>query len=131
VPGLTGTRAVDLATVPGCAATSASGTRTTGKAYLVSLPADYATFAPGEVRRLLGASTGVLLQQQTAATLAATVGDTVSILGGPGVKGRRHCRPSRRRLFFQVVGAPPARRHRPARQRPGRSASSFAAPPRE
>jgi len=41
-----------------------SGTRTTGKAYVVGLPSDYASFAPDEIRPLLGDPHAVALQQQ-------------------------------------------------------------------
>ena len=51
VPGLIGARAVDYAKVPGLQSISVTGTRTTGTAYVVSLPADYAAFAPGADRK--------------------------------------------------------------------------------
>ena len=108
VKGLIGFRAVDYAKVPGLQAVSAAGTHTTGAAFVVSLPSDYSTFAPSQIRPLVGASSGVVLQQQTASSLSAVPGSTVTVLG------------SRRSItvdgvvdlpnadsFFQVVGAPP------------------------
>ncbi|GAC1608265.1 MAG: hypothetical protein NVS3B26_04470 [Mycobacteriales bacterium] len=107
VQGLTAYRAVDYARVPGLQSVSAAGTRTTGAAYVVSLPADYATFAPSEIRPLVGASSGVVLQQQTASSLAAAPGATVTVLGSrrsvtvAGVVDLPNAD-----SFFQVVGAP-------------------------
>lgn len=107
VPGLTGLRPVDYAKVPGLRATSAAGTRTTGSAFVVSLPTDYARFAPGELRPLVGAPTGVLLQQQTASSLAAAPGATVSVLGtGAKVSVDGVVDLPLADSFFQVVGAP-------------------------
>ena len=109
VPGLLGYRAVDYAKVPGLQATTASGTRTTGAAYIVALPADYAPFAPSELRPLLGSGSGVMLQQQTAASLAATVGSNVSVVGSKaaGVKVDGVVDLPNADSFFQVVGAAP------------------------
>lgn len=107
VPGFVDVRAVDYAKVPGLRSTSAGQTRTTGAAYVVTVPSDYATFASSEIRPLLGASTGALLQQQTAANLAAGPGSVVDVLGTT-----RHVRVGgvvdlpNADSFFQVVGAP-------------------------
>ncbi len=107
VPGLVGFRPVDYVKVPGLTSHSAAGTRTTGAAYVVSVPADYATFAPSQLRPLVGASTGVLLQQQTASSLAAAPGATVTILGsGRSVKVDGVVDLPNAGSFFQVVGAP-------------------------
>jgi putative ABC transport system permease protein len=107
VPGLVGQRPVDYAHVPGLRSTSSAGTRTTGPAYLVSLPVDYPSFAPGELRLLLGSVHGVLLQQQTASNLAAGPGSTVQVLGSNArvaVNGVVELPAADQ--FFQVVGAP-------------------------
>jgi putative ABC transport system permease protein len=108
VPGLVGERPVDYARVPGLRSSSATGTRTTGAAYVVALPGDYASFAPKQIRPLLGASTGVLLQQQTAANLAAGPGSTVQVVGATGaqvtVQGVVELPAAD--SFFQTVGAP-------------------------
>lgn len=107
VPGLVGFRPVDYARVPGLRSVSAAGTRTTGAAYIVSLPADYASFAPSEIRPLVGAATGVVLQQQTASSLAAAPGATVTVLGsGRSVKVNGVVDLPNAGSFFQVVGAP-------------------------
>jgi putative ABC transport system permease protein len=107
VPGLVGVRAVDYAKVPGLRSSSATGaTRTTGAAYVVALPDDYAAFAPGEIRSLLGAG-GAVLQQQTASNLGAAPGGVVTVLGADrpvtvtGVVDLPNAD-----SFFQVVGAP-------------------------
>ncbi len=63
-------------------ALSSSGdgsTQVTGTGQILGLPADYATRFPGQIRPLLGATTGVLLAQQTAANLHATVGSVVTV----------------------------------------------------
>ena len=107
VPGLTGVRSVDYAKVPGLQSVSAAGTRTTGAAYVVALPADYATFAPSEIRGLVGSSSGVVLQQQTASNLAASPGATVTVLGsGKTVQIAGVVDLPNADSFFQVVGAP-------------------------
>jgi putative ABC transport system permease protein len=54
-------------------------TQTTGAGQIIGLPADYAATFPGQIRVLLGHSSGVLLAQQTAANLHATVGDVVAL----------------------------------------------------
>lgn len=54
-------------------------TQTTGAGQIVGLPLDYAATFPGQIRVLLGSAKGVLLAQQTAANLHATVGDAVTL----------------------------------------------------
>ena len=101
---------VRIAQVAGLQSTSANGTRRTGQAYVVALPAGYADAAPGEIRYLLGATHGVLLQQQTAANLAAGPGSAVSVTLDSGA--RRSIRVAgvadlpQADSFFQIVGAP-------------------------
>ncbi|MBU2667976.1 FtsX-like permease family protein [Actinoplanes bogorensis] len=108
VPGVQGFREVDYAKVPGLTAVSPDGqTRTTGAAYVVALPADYATFARGELRTLVGSPTGAMVQQQTAANLAAAPGSTVTVVGtGRHVTLTGVVEMSAADSFFQVVGAP-------------------------
>ena len=107
VPGLVGVREVDYAKVPGLTSTGTAGTRTTGAAYVVALPPDYANFAPSQIRVLVGAPNGVLLQQQTASSLGAMPGARVTVLGSKrtvtvaGVVDLPNAD-----SFFQVVGAP-------------------------
>ena len=106
VPGVAGSRTVDYAKVPGLTATSAAGTRTTGAAYVVSLPVDYAKFAPSELRTLVGSPAGAVLQQQTASNLAAQPGTVVTVVGTRGsvpVSGVVDL--PNADSFFQVVGA--------------------------
>ena len=91
---------------------SAGGTvQTTGPGQVLGLPPGYAAAFPGEIRFLVGARSGVLLAQQTAANLHATVGTIVSV-------GRRRLPPLRVRVagivdlpaadsLFQAVGVPP------------------------
>ena len=64
--------------------TSTGGTvQTTGQGKALGIPDGYASSFPGEIRFLVGSTQGVLLAQQTAANLQATVGDTVTV-GLPG-----------------------------------------------
>jgi putative ABC transport system permease protein len=61
------------------AGTPATGVQNTGPGVVVGLPPGYASAFPGEIRPLIGAHEGVLLAQQTAANLGATVGSEISI----------------------------------------------------
>ncbi|HEY3630310.1 MAG TPA: ABC transporter permease [Jatrophihabitantaceae bacterium] len=70
---------VDFGATPGLSATTGGSTQTTGAGVVLGLPADYRTTFPGELRTLIGADSGVLLAQQTAANLHAAPGDTVQI----------------------------------------------------
>lgn len=107
VPGFVGDRAVDYAKVPGLRSASAAGVRTTGSAYVVALPPDYARFAPSEIRPLLGTTGGAVLQQQTAANLAAGPGSAVTVLGsGQTVTATGVVDLPNADSLFQVVGAP-------------------------
>lgn len=107
IKGLVGSRPVDYARVAGLQSVSRTGTRTTGAAYVVSVPADYASFAPSEIRSLVGRTGGVLLQQQTASNLAAAPGARVQVLGsGRTVTVGGVVDLPNAGSFFQVVGAP-------------------------
>lgn len=104
LPDVLGVRPVDYAKVPALS----SGGRRTGQAYVVSLPADYPSFAPGELRPLLGSTSGPVLQQQTAANLAAAPGSTVQVLlpgGAQSVTVGGVTDLPAAGTFFQVVGA--------------------------
>ncbi|MEO6791392.1 MAG: FtsX-like permease family protein [Ornithinibacter sp.] len=115
VPGLAGSRPVDYAKVKGLSATTAAGTRTTGAAYVVSLPPDYATFAPSELRTLVGSPTGAVLQQQTASNLAAQPGTVVTVVGtAKSVPVTGVVDLPNADSFFQVVGATGAATSTPA-----------------
>jgi len=61
------------------AGAASTGVRTTGPGVVLGLPSNYASAFPGEIRPLIGARDGVLLAQQTAANLGATVGSEISI----------------------------------------------------
>ncbi|MBV9872818.1 MAG: ABC transporter permease [Frankiaceae bacterium] len=107
VPGYRGSAEVDYAKVPGLVSSSGGGRRTTGTAYLVTLPRTYSKLAPSQLRPLRGSPTGVQLQQQTAANLSATVGSRIKLLGNKtrltvnGITDLPNAG-----TFFQVVGAP-------------------------
>lgn len=101
-----------FAPTTGFDAVTAGTTQTTGPGVVVGLPADYRTVFPDQIRDLLGATSGVLLTQQTAANLHVTTGDTVSV-------GRAGLPPATVTVdgivdlpsadsFFQKVGAPAA-----------------------
>ncbi len=104
-------RPVTISPVPALSSQGPAGARTTGQAQIVSLPTDYAATFPGEIRPLVGATSGVLLAQQTAANLAVTPGDTITVQqpGGGSVSlvvdGIVELPAAD--SFFQVVGAPP------------------------
>jgi putative ABC transport system permease protein len=84
--------------------------RQTGAAYVVSLPADYASQFPGELRHLLGADHGSMLFQQTAANLAAAPGDRITVGTPSGIRSLMVdgiVDMPVEDSFFQVVGLPP------------------------
>lgn len=85
-------------------------TQTTGPGMVLGLPAGYRAQFPDEIRPLSGASTGVLLAQQTASNLHAAPGDTVGIqLPGVGVRQVRVdgvVDLPQADSLFQKVGAP-------------------------
>jgi hypothetical protein len=70
---------VGYAQASGLSATTGATTQTTGAAMVLGLPDGYATAYPKELRTLIGAPTGVLIAQQTAANLHVGVGDVVTI----------------------------------------------------
>ena len=53
--------------------------QTTGPGKVLGIDPAYGADFPGQIRLLIGASEGVLLAQQTAANLHATVGDSIAI----------------------------------------------------
>ncbi|HEX2948133.1 MAG TPA: hypothetical protein VHV83_00950 [Armatimonadota bacterium] len=71
---------VSFANVDGFTATTGGTVQTTSAGQALGIGADYFTHFPMEMRPLVGATRGVLLAQQTAANLHASVGDTVQIL---------------------------------------------------
>ena len=72
-------RSIGYADATAFAATLGATTQTTGAGQIVGLPLDYAATFPGQIRVLLGSSNGVMLAQQTAANLHATIGDVVTL----------------------------------------------------
>ena len=70
---------VGYADVARFSANTGGTVQTTGAGKVLGLPDGYSAAFPAELRSLIGASTGVLLSQQTAANLHAGVGDTVNI----------------------------------------------------
>lgn len=79
---------VGFARTPKLSATTAGNTQTTSSGVVLGLPAGYADAFPGEVRRLAGAASGVLLAQQTAANLHATPGTQVTVARPGGTPAR-------------------------------------------
>jgi len=78
-PGVTASLPVGYADTSGLSSRNAGTVQTTGPGVVLGVPASYAATFPGEIRPLVGASDGVLLAQQTAANLGATVGSTITI----------------------------------------------------
>ena len=81
--GVTTALLVGYADTSGLSSRNAGTVQTTGPGVVLGLPPDYAATFPGEIRPLVGATRGVLLAQQTAANLGASIGSTVAI-GRPG-----------------------------------------------
>src|SRR5258705_6766858 len=94
----------------GFVAQTGGSTQTTGPAMVLGIPPNYRAQFPGTIRTLVGADSGVLVAQQTAANLHVAPGDTVHI-------GRADLPPVDVRVdgvvdlpqadsLFQKVGAP-------------------------
>jgi len=83
-PGVTATVPVGYADTTGFKATVGGSQQTTGPGKVLGMPSNYAQTFPGEIRFLVGARTGALLAQQTAANLHAAIGTMVSV-GRPGL----------------------------------------------
>jgi putative ABC transport system permease protein len=109
-PGVVAERPVTFADTTGFRATTGGSIQTTGPGQVLGLPPDYTSAFPGEIRFLVGARGGVLLAQQTAANLHASVGTTIEI-GRPGLPAASAMvqgivdLPAADSLF-QAVGAP-------------------------
>src|SRR5690349_8073453 len=110
-PGVIKSLPVGYAPATGFTAATAGTVQTTGPGQVLGLPPGYTASFPGEIRFLLGAHSGVLLAQQTAANLHATVGSMISV-------GRQGLPPLHVRVqgivdlpaadsMFQAVGVPP------------------------
>ena len=108
--GIGHTVPVLLAKTTGFSTVTGPSTQTTGPGVVVGLTDAYRTTFPDQIRDLLGATTGALLTQQTAANLHAAPGDsitvgrdalpdlTVTVAGIVDLPGAD--------TFFQKVGAP-------------------------
>ena len=110
LPAVRAVEGVDFAQVRALRSSGAQGTRTTGKAYVVSISPSYAKTFPGELRHLLGSTSGSMLFQQTAANLAARPGSKISVRTATGshtltVDGIVDM--PAEDSFFQVVGLAP------------------------
>jgi putative ABC transport system permease protein len=77
--GVTAALPVGYAGTTGFRAKTGETVQSTGPGEVLGLPSDYVATFPGEIRFLSGARSGVLLAQQTAANLHATVGTVVTI----------------------------------------------------
>lgn len=109
--GVQSAQSVGFARSTGFQATSAGTTQNTGPGVVLGLADTYRATFPREIRQLTGATSGVLIAQQTAANLHVAPGDTVTI-NLPGTK------PAMVKVagvidlpqadsLFQKVGAPP------------------------
>lgn len=110
LPDVRAVQAVDYAHVKALTSTGAQGARSTGDAYVVSISPAYAKTFPGELRHLLGATTGSMLFQQTAANLATEPGGQIDVRTTSGsrpltVDGIVDL--PAEDSFFQVVGLAP------------------------
>jgi putative ABC transport system permease protein len=78
-PGVNAALPVGFAHSAGFVAQTTGSTQTTGPAMVLGIPANYREQFPGVLRTLVGADSGVLIAQQTAANLHVVPGDTVRI----------------------------------------------------
>jgi putative ABC transport system permease protein len=110
-PGVKASLPVQYADVTHFRFSAGGSVQVTGSGKALAVPPGYARTFPGVIRPLVGSRDGVLLAQQTAANLAATVGSTITIVppGAAAVKVRVQGvvdLPTADSLF-QAVGAPP------------------------
>ncbi|HEV3292212.1 MAG TPA: FtsX-like permease family protein, partial [Streptosporangiaceae bacterium] len=70
---------VGFAAISGLTASHGATTLTTGSGMVLGLPSGYQAAFPAELRYLAGSADGVLIAQQTAANLHASVGDVINI----------------------------------------------------
>ena len=103
---------VEYADTKGFQAKTGGTVQTTGPGKAIAFDAGYLKDFPKEVRSLVGATSGVLLAQQTAANLHARPGDTVSVkrVGLPSVDVRIDgvVELPDADALFQGVGLPPS-----------------------
>lgn len=109
--GVRSAQSVGFARSTGFQATSGGSTQNTGPGVVLGLSDTYRATFPREIRQLTGATSGVLIAQQTAANLHVAPGGTITV-GLPGA------RPAKVKVagvvdlpqadsLFQKVGAPP------------------------
>jgi putative ABC transport system permease protein len=102
---------VAYADTSGFIARTGGTVQTTGPGKAVGLEASYRTNFPGQLRLLIGTFDGVLLAQQTAANLHATVGDSITIerpgLPAAEVKVSGIVDLPNADSMFQAIGVPP------------------------
>ncbi|MBA4863822.1 ABC transporter permease [Streptomyces sp. PSKA54] len=110
-PGVRAAVPVGFARSNGFKASSGGSTQTTGPGVVLGLPSGYQELFPHTIRHLAGASSGVLLAQQTAANLHVAPGDAVTIAlpGAPASRVRVAgvIDLPQADSLFQKVGAPP------------------------
>ena len=91
--------------------TLGSTTQTTGEGKVLGVTPTYWTDFPGLLRPMLGAATGILIAQQTAANLHVSVGDTIAItrIGLPPLTTRIDgiVDLPQADALFQAIGVPP------------------------
>jgi len=110
-PGVVAALPVGFAETTGFHAKTGGSVQTTGPGSVLGIPPGYASTFPEELRYLVGAHDGVLLAQQTAANLHASVGTPIRV-GRPGLAPAQLTvqgivdLPAADSLF-QAVGAPP------------------------
>ncbi|MFI1294198.1 FtsX-like permease family protein [Streptomyces sp. NPDC020792] len=111
MPGVRAAIPVGFARSNGFKAISGGSTQTTGPGVVLGLPNGYQELFPQTIRHLTGASSGVLLAQQTASNLHVAPGDAVSIAlpGAPRAQVRVAgvIDLPQADSLFQKVGAPP------------------------
>ena len=109
-PAIVAHETVTIADTSGLAATSGGTSQVTGRGVVLGLADSYGATFPGTLRDLVGAKSGVLLAQQTAANLRASVGDTVEIgragLSAVPVRVDGIVDLPQADSLFQTVGAP-------------------------
>lgn len=76
---VTSSESVGFASVPGLTTSNGTTTQTTGAGVVLGISDTYRRTFPSAIRQLTGNEAGVLLAQQTAANLRASVGETISI----------------------------------------------------
>ncbi len=86
LPEVRAVEGVDFARVQALKSTGPQGARETGTAYVVSISAGYAKTFPGELRHLLGSTSGSMLFQQTAANLATEPGGKIAVRTATGTQ---------------------------------------------